>query len=62
MPKECAAIATINMEGQRNPGTALTINYMPTECVKTATSTLTIANGDKREQRRKTKRVKCQVS
>jgi len=34
MPRECAVIAIINMEEQKNLGIVLTANYMPEECAK----------------------------
>ena len=58
MQRECAAIVTINMEEQRNPGTVPTISYTLMECAKTATSILTI----EKEERKKIRRNKCQVS
>jgi len=37
MPKECAVTATINTGGQKNLGTVLMRNSMPTGCARIAT-------------------------
>lgn len=47
MPRECATIATIKMEEQKNPGNVIMKNSMPTVSVKTATSTSTTKRKDK---------------
>ena len=51
MPRECAAIAIINMEELKNHGIVLMKSYMQMECAKIATLILITEKGERREMK-----------